>query len=73
MQNLLKNNHSNCDTQNTGMVTDILEQEKGYIFIFIINAKETKVKTPEGNETCINGNAIIEVNGWDYDNTKESI
>jgi len=55
------------------MVTDILEQEKGYIFIFIINAKETKVKTPEGNETCINGNAIIEVNGWDYDNTKESI
>lgn len=76
IENLLHEKTSFCDIQETSTITDIFEAEKGYIFIF--NAKNTIVKTLNGNGTTINGSAIIKylnctltINGIEYDNTAD--
>lgn len=74
IKSLLHERTSFCDIQETSTITDIFEAEKGYIFIF--NAKNTTIKTVNGNDTTINGSAIIKylnctltINGIEYDNT----
>lgn len=74
IESLLQEKTSFCDIQETNIITDIFEAEKGYIFIF--NAKNTIIKTLNGNDISIVGSVIIKyfnctltINGIEYDNT----